>query len=119
MFLGLRGKHALVAAASRGLGYAIAKELATEGAIVVICARNKDSLKDARARIETETGAKVYGIAADLSRYEDVRRVMTTSIEKLGHLDILVNNNGGPPAGPVGKHERGPPEGALHTTPPR
>ena len=64
MFLGLRGKTALVAAASKGLGYAIARELATEGAIIVICAQNKDTLKEARDRLATETGAKVYAITA-------------------------------------------------------
>jgi 3-oxoacyl-[acyl-carrier protein] reductase len=116
MVLGLRGQNALVAAARRGLGYAIAKELATEGATVVICARTKDSLKDARDRIASETGAKVYGIAADLTRYEDVKRVMNTSIEKLGHLDILVNNNGGPPAGPFETHDWATWQDAFDTT---
>lgn len=105
MFLGLRGKTALVSAASKGLGYAIARELAREGAIIVICARGKETLKEARERIANETGARVYAIAADLSKYEDVKRVATTSIAKLGHIDILVNNNGGPPSGPFETHD--------------
>src|SRR5688572_24963602 len=100
MFLGLRGKTALVAAASKGLGYAIARELAVEGATIVICARGKEALKEARDRIATETGAKVYAIAGDLSRFEDVKRITGTSLEKLGRVDVLINNNGGPPAGP-------------------
>src|ERR1051325_9962210 len=100
MFLGLRGKTALVAAASKGLGYAIARELAMEGATIVICARTKEPLKAARDKLATETGAKVYDIPADLTKYEDVKRVTTTSLEKLGRIDVLVNNNGGPPAGP-------------------
>jgi 3-oxoacyl-[acyl-carrier protein] reductase len=105
MFLGLRGKTALIGAASKGLGFAIARELATEGAQIVICARTKDTLKAARDKLETDTGAKVYAIQADLSKYEDVKRVTTTSLEKLGRIDVLVNNNGGPPAGPFEAHD--------------
>jgi 3-oxoacyl-[acyl-carrier protein] reductase len=105
MFLGLRGKTALVGAASKGLGYAIARELAMEGAAIVICARTKEPLRAARDRLESETGAKVYGIPADLTKYEDVRRVTATSLEKLGRIDVLVNNNGGPPAGSFETHD--------------
>src|SRR5579862_7530294 len=99
MFLGLRGKTALVAAASKGLGYAIAHELAVEGASIMICARGEEALKAAQERIAAETGATVYAISADLSRYEDVKRVATGALKKLGRVDILVNNAGGPPAG--------------------
>ena len=116
MFLGLRGKTALVAAASKGLGYAIAREMAVEGATIVICARGKETLKEARDRLASETGAKVYAIPADLSRYEDVKRVMTTSLEKLGRVDILVNNNGGPPAGPFESHDWATWQGAFDQT---
>jgi 3-oxoacyl-[acyl-carrier protein] reductase len=105
MFLGLRGKTALIGAASKGLGYAIARELAMEGATIVICARTKEPLKAARDKLATETGAKVYGIPADLTKYEDVKRVTATSIEKLGRIDVLVNNNGGPPAGAFETHD--------------
>ena len=105
MFLGLRGKTALVGAASKGLGYAIARELAMEGATIVICARTKEPLKQARDKLATDTGAKVYAIPADLSKYDDVKRVTATSLEKLGRIDVLVNNNGGPPAGPFDTHD--------------
>src|SRR4051812_7011329 len=105
MFLGLRGKTALIGAASKGLGYAIARELAIEGATIVICARTKDTLKQARDKLATETGAKVYAIPADLTKYEDVKRVSATSLEKLGRIDVLINNNGGPPAGPFEAHD--------------
>src|SRR3954468_14335877 len=105
MFLGLRGKTALVAAASKGLGYAIAHELAVEGASVVICARGEEALKAASARIASETGATVYAIAADLSRHEDVKRIAASALKKLGRADILVNNAGGPPAGPYEAHD--------------
>jgi 3-oxoacyl-[acyl-carrier protein] reductase len=116
MFLGLRGKTALVAAASKGLGYAIARELAMEGATIVICARGKEILKEARDRLATDTGAKVYAIAADLTRYEDVRRVTATSLEKLGRIDVLINNNGGPPAGPFEAHDWATWQGAFDQT---
>src|SRR5207249_8565535 len=105
MFLGLRGKTALVAAASKGLGYAIARELAAEGAAIVICARGEDALKTACERISTETGANVHGIAADLSRFEDIKRVAAGALKKLGRVDVLVNNAGGPPAGPFESHD--------------
>jgi 3-oxoacyl-[acyl-carrier protein] reductase len=105
MFLGLRGKTALIGAASKGLGYAIARELAMEGAAIVICARTREPLKEARDKLANETGAKVYAIPADLSKYEDVKRVTATSLEKLGRIDVLVNNNGGPPAGPFEAHD--------------
>jgi 3-oxoacyl-[acyl-carrier protein] reductase len=116
MFLGLRGKTALIGAASKGLGYAIARELAMEGATIVICARTKETLKEARDLIATDTGAKVYAIAADLSRYEDVKRVAATSLEKLGRIDILVNNNGGPPAGAFEAHDAATWQGAFDQT---
>ncbi|MEO5567542.1 MAG: SDR family oxidoreductase [Gemmatimonadaceae bacterium] len=116
MFLGLRGKTALVAAASKGLGYAIARELAMEGATIVICARTKETLKAARDSLAAETGAKVYAIPADLSRFEDIKRVTTTSLERLGRVDILINNNGGPPAGPFETHDWATWQGAFDLT---
>jgi 3-oxoacyl-[acyl-carrier protein] reductase len=116
MFLGLRGKTALVAAASKGLGYAIARELAMEGATIVICARGKETLKEARDKLAGETGAKVYAIPADLSRYEDVKRVTQTSLDKLGRVDVLINNNGGPPAGPFEAHDWATWQGAFDQT---
>lgn len=116
MFLGLRGKTALIGASSKGLGYAVARELAIEGATIVICARAKEMLKEARDRLEAETGAKVYAIPADLSRFEDIKRVTKTSLEKLGRIDILVNNNGGPPAGPFESHDWATWQGAFDQT---
>jgi 3-oxoacyl-[acyl-carrier protein] reductase len=105
MFLGLRGKNAIVCAASKGLGLAVAHELAVEGATVVICARGEAALKAARDKIAKETGATVYAMVADLSQYDDVKRLASGAIKKLGHVDILVNNAGGPPAGPFENHD--------------
>ncbi|MGC8874385.1 MAG: SDR family oxidoreductase [Chloroflexia bacterium] len=100
MDLGLRGRVALVAAASRGLGKAVAMELAREGADVAICARGKEQLRRTAEEIAAETGARLLAIAADVTVARDVTNLVTTVVEQFGRLDILVNNAGGPPPGP-------------------
>jgi 3-oxoacyl-[acyl-carrier protein] reductase len=99
MDLGLKGKVALVAAASRGLGRAVAEELATEGASLVLCARGAEALEETRAYIEETKGAPVVAVRADVSIAEDVAKVFTAGFERFGQIDILVTNAGGPPAG--------------------
>ncbi len=99
MDLGLKGKVALVAAASKGLGKAAALELAHEGANVAICARNEAALRTAAAEIEQVTGSQALAIVADVSRADDVERLVQTIVGRFGRLDILVTNAGGPPAG--------------------
>ena len=99
MDLGLRGKVALVTAASKGLGRAVARELAAEGAAVVICARDERTLGAARDAIAAETGADVLAVPADVSRPEDVERLGAAAVERHGRVDILLTNAGGPPAG--------------------
>ena len=99
MDLGLRGKIALVAAASRGLGRAIAEELGAEGASLVMCARGKEALGEAVESVRAATGAQVLGVAADVSRPDDVTRVVNSAIGLFGRVDILVTNAGGPPSG--------------------
>ncbi len=98
MDLGLTGKTALVTAASKGLGKAAAMELARQGAQVALCARS-DRTETAAAEIRAATGATVHALRADVSRREDVDRVVSQAIERLGHLDILILNAGGPPPG--------------------
>jgi 3-oxoacyl-[acyl-carrier protein] reductase len=95
MDLGLKDCKAFVAGASKGLGKACAKSLADEGARVFVCARNADEIKQAAAEI----GAAGFS-AADVSRPADVKRVVAEASAKLGGLDILVTNAGGPPTGP-------------------
>ena len=107
MELGLGGKVALVAGASRGLGHAIARELAGEGAAVAICARDEQRLAQAGRAIAAATGARVLPIVADVSKPADVARLVRTAIESLGRVDILVTNSGGPPPGTF---ESTPPE---------
>jgi 3-oxoacyl-[acyl-carrier protein] reductase len=98
--LGLRGKVALVAASSKGLGRAIAEELAAEGASVAMCARGTDTLRAAADDIRKKTGATVLEVAADVSDPAGVERVTAAAIEQFGRIDILVTNSGGPPGGP-------------------
>ena len=100
MDLGLRGKVALVAASSKGLGRAVAEELAAEGAQLVMCARGKDTLDQTADSIRQKTGVKVVAIAADVSAPSDAGRVVKAAFDEFGRVDILVTNSGGPPSGP-------------------
>jgi 3-oxoacyl-[acyl-carrier protein] reductase len=100
MDLGLKGRVALVAAASRGLGKAVAQELAREGADVAICARGKEDLRRTAEEIARDTGVRVLAVAADVTVAKDVAGLFTAVIRNFEGLDILVNNAGGPPSGP-------------------
>ena len=100
MDLGLRGKVALVAASSKGLGRAVAEELAAEGAQLVMCARGKDALDQTADSIRQKTGVKVVAVAADVSASSDAARVVKAAFDEFGRVDILVTNSGGPPSGP-------------------
>ncbi len=104
MNLGLQGKIALVAAASKGLGRAVADELAAEGASLVICARGDDALQQTRAALEAAHGVPVLAVAADLSTLAGVAQVTSAAFERFGRVDILVTNTGGPPAGTFAQH---------------
>jgi 3-oxoacyl-[acyl-carrier protein] reductase len=104
MDLGLKGKFALVAAASRGLGLAVAEELAREGVHLVMCARGKGALESAAREIRKAFDVEVIDLSADLSQPDDVARVTARATEAFGHVDILVTNSGGPPAGPFETH---------------
>lgn len=99
MDLGLVGKVALVAAASQGLGRAVALELSREGAKVAICSRDEDRVKEAAQAISSETGGEVLPIRADVTKHEDVKAFVAKAVEAFGRADILVTNAGGPPPG--------------------
>jgi NAD(P)-dependent dehydrogenase (short-subunit alcohol dehydrogenase family) len=94
MDLGLRGKTALITGGSRGIGRAIAAALAAEGVRLTLCSRDKAALEAAATQIGKETGAVISTIPADLSKIEDVTRVVDEALRQLGAIDILVNNAG-------------------------
>jgi 3-oxoacyl-[acyl-carrier protein] reductase len=93
--LGLEGRVALVCGASRGLGRAIAAELAAEGALLAVNARDPEKLGAAAA----ELGPDVLAIPADLAVAGEPTRVVEETVARFGRLDVLVANTGGPPAG--------------------
>ncbi len=99
MDLGLKDKVAIVGGASMGIGYGIARTLAAEGARVAITARREPALARAAEAIARETDIKVLPVQADCRRAEDCARVIDTVSERLGGIDILVNNDGAPPLG--------------------
>lgn len=99
MDLGLKGKRALVLAASSGLGRATATELAREGARVVICSRDRARADDAAKAIADETGAEVHGLVCDVADEASLRTLFEDTVAALGGLDVLVTNAGGPPPG--------------------
>ena len=105
MDLGLRGKVALVAGSSQGLGRAIAEELAAEGAAIVLCARGKAALEAARSEIASRSGVPVTAVVADLSRSDEARRLAEAAMRAHGRVDVLVTNAGGPPSGPFESHD--------------
>lgn len=96
MDLGLRGQTALVAAASKGLGKAIARAFVREGARVAICARDAVTLTAAAAEI----GGDILAVPADVTKREDVDRFVQAALDRFGRIDVLVNNAGGPPSRP-------------------
>jgi len=96
MDLGLTNKHALILAASKGLGKASALALAREGALVTIAARTQTDLEQTANEIRAETGATVIPIATDVTNLVQLEALFETA----GSIDILVNNAGGPPFAP-------------------
>jgi 3-oxoacyl-[acyl-carrier protein] reductase len=99
MDLGLQDKVALVTAASRGLGKAVAMRLAQEGSLVAICARGREQMDATAAEIKADTGRPVLPIQADVSDPNAADALIEATIERFGRLDILVTNAGGPPPG--------------------
>jgi len=98
MNLGLKDKVAIVAAASKGLGRAVAEELAAEGAAVAICARGREALDATVAGIR-DAGGRAHGVVADVSVVDDIHRVVREAGRVFGPVDILVTNSGGPKPG--------------------
>ena len=99
MDLGLTGKRALVLASSRGLGLGIAEALAAEGCDVLLCGRSAERLDAAVAAIEARGGGRAHRVVADLADPASLDALAGAVDERLGGVDVLVNNTGGPPPG--------------------
>ena len=99
MDLGLKGRAAAVAAASRGLGRATAHALAAEGASVAVCGRDRGRIVEAAETIARDTGARSLPVVADVGLAEDGRRFVDEAAAAFGRLDVLVTNTGGPRPG--------------------
>ena len=96
MDLGLQGKHAIVTGGSRGIGKAIARELAREGVDVAIVARNKGDLETTARELAAETNRRIVPLAADVTSTEQVDRMVAEAAQQLGGLHILVNSGSAP-----------------------
>lgn len=94
MQLGLRGKRALITGGSKGIGFATALLLASEGAQVAIVARNQEALESAADHIAVQTGTRPFVIQGDVTIEQDVTRAVAATVERLGGIDILINNAG-------------------------
>jgi 3-oxoacyl-[acyl-carrier protein] reductase len=106
MDLGLKGRVAAVAAASRGLGRATARALAAEGCGVALCGRDELRIREAADAIAKETGARTLAVVADVGVAADCARFVDAAATAFGRLDILVTNTGGPkPGGTEGVSE--------------
>lgn len=99
MDLGIEGKVALLTGASSGIGYASAEALASEGVRVAIASRGREAIETAARDIAAKTGGEVVAFVADVSRAEDIDNLLADVTSRLGTIDILLANNGGPPRG--------------------
>src|SRR5580704_10184796 len=99
MDLGLKGKVALVTAASKGIGLGTARVLAKEGMKVAISSRDAATLDKAREKLAAETGSEVIAIPADMTKREDLEALVETASKRLGGVDVLVYNAGPPKSG--------------------
>jgi 3-oxoacyl-[acyl-carrier protein] reductase len=99
MDMALDDKGALVGGASKGIGRAIALGLLKEGARVMISSRSAENLEAAAAALREETGREVEVAVCDMASHEDITKTVALAADKLGRLDIVVNNAGGPPTG--------------------
>lgn len=99
MNLGLTGRAAAVAAASRGLGRAVARSLAAEGCDIALCGRDAARIRETAEAVARETGRRTLPVVADVGVAEDCRRFVDEAARVFGRLDILVTNTGGPRPG--------------------
>ncbi len=118
MDLGLNGKVALVVAASKGLGFAAARQLVLEGANVAICSRSQQQVDEAVAKLQ-ELGSPetaVAGFVTDVTNAEQIYQLVQDTVEIFGRLDVLITNAGGPPGGTFDTTDISSWEKAFHLT---
>jgi 3-oxoacyl-[acyl-carrier protein] reductase len=101
MDVDLKGRTAVVTGSSKGIGYAIAEALVGAGASVVLSARDEAEVRAAAEALDGRGGGAAIGVACDVRRHDDVRRMIRTAVDRFGGLDILVNNAGVGGFGPV------------------
>src|SRR5438552_10596656 len=99
MDLGLTNKVAMIGGASKGLGYAVARALANEGAQVSIASRDSAAIAKAAETLARESGSQVLGVAADLGTASGIEAWHGATMTKFGGVDMLFANTGGPPTG--------------------
>jgi 3-oxoacyl-[acyl-carrier protein] reductase len=99
MELGLKDKVTFVAASSKGLGKAVAKELVQEGARVIVNGRNKEVLQNTKHELDNLNFHSVVALQGDLSDKNDRNRIIQDALTQFSQIDILVTNTGGPPSG--------------------
>lgn len=99
MNFGLKGKRALVLASSSGLGFASAKALAAEGAMVAVCSREQARADEAAKKLKIATDASVFAYEVDVAKADSLEGLFNKVPTELGGLDVLICNAGGPPPG--------------------
>ncbi len=99
MELALKGKVALVVASSQGLGKAIAEQFIKEGTNVMITSRNEEKLKKVKDELNKIGPGKAAFVPCDITKGNEIKKLVAETVAIFGRLDILINNAGGPPAG--------------------
>lgn len=94
MDLGIKGRRAIVTGGSSGIGFETARQFLEEGVRVLITGRNATKLEKARAELASRTGGEVHAVVADMTKESDIVKMVATAKEKLGGVDILINNAG-------------------------
>jgi 3-oxoacyl-[acyl-carrier protein] reductase len=94
MDLGIKGKAALVTGGSRGIGRETARQFLEEGVRVMICGRDAQTLERTRGELAKQTGGEIHAIVADMTKQDDINRLVAAAKDRFGTIDILVNNAG-------------------------
>lgn len=97
----LNGKNALVCGGSKGIGFASAVKIASMGANIILLSRNEEELKEARVKLPSTADQTHHSISIDLNQLGELEEKLKVFIQTFGPISILINNTGGPPAGPI------------------